>query len=335
MARQNKLEADLEKGFAALEDGDIDDAIAASERLQKLDAKSPHVMALMAAVADAQGEAETALAIYRNITEVTPDDPVSRICAARIELRDLGDAEAALETVEAAFEFIDEERDLVEAILVRTEALIATDDLPAARTSLAELASSVIDEPILALDLAELALAAEDTSASLKWIEIAKADEELEADAMHLLGRVHELRDERPEMIAAWKRTRELDSKLPPPEVSISDAEVDRIATAALAMMPAEVGEKLKNVPILIDSEPSAEQLADGIDPRILGLFDGSVAADDLAPVVTKIHLFKHNLERASGDLDELEEQITITVLHETAHYFGLDEEDLEALGLD
>ncbi len=335
MARQNKLEADLEKGFTALEDGNIDDAIAASERLQKLDAKNPHVMALMAAVADAQGEAETALGIYRSITEVTPDDPVPRICAARIELRDLGDAEAALETVEAAFEFIDEERDLVEAILVRTEALIATDDLPAARTSLAELASSVIDEAILALDLAELALAAEDPSAAIKWIDIAKADEELEADAMHLLGKVHELRDERPEMIAAWKRTRELDSKLPPPEVSISDAEVDRIATAALEMMPAEVREKLQNVPILIDSEPSAEQLADGLDPRILGLFDGTVAADDLAPVVTKIHLFKHNLERASGDLDELEEQITITVLHETAHYFGLDEEDLEALGLD
>lgn len=334
MARQNKLEADLEKGFTALEDGNIEDAIAASERLQKVDAKDPHVLALMAAVADAQGEAETALGIYRSITAATPDDPVSRICAARIELRDLGDAEAALETVEAAFEYIDEERDLVEAILVRTEALITIDDLPGARTSLSELASSVIDEPILALDLAELALAAEDSSAAIKWIEVAKADEELEADAMHLLGKVHDFRDERPQMIAAWKRVRELDAQLPPAEVSISDAEVDRIATAALLMLPAEVREKLANVPILIDSEPSAEQLAEGIDPRILGLFDGSPAADDLAPVVTKIHLYKHNLERASGDLDELEEQITITVLHETAHYFGLDEEALEELGL-
>ena len=33
--------------------------------------------------------------------------------------------------------------------------------------------------------------------------------------------------------------------------------------------------------------------------------------------------------------LDHLAEEIRITVLHETAHYFGLDEEDLEAIGLD
>ena len=40
-----------------------------------------------------------------------------RICVARIELRDEGNPEAALETLDEAFEFIDEERDLVEAIL--------------------------------------------------------------------------------------------------------------------------------------------------------------------------------------------------------------------------
>ena len=52
-------------------------------------------------------------------------------------------------------------------------------------------------------------------------------------------------------------------------------------------------------------------------------------------PTVTNIRLFKTNLERAALDLDHLAEEIRITVLHETAHYFGLDEEDLEAIGLD
>ena len=41
------------------------------------------------------------------------------------------------------------------------------------------------------------------------------------------------------------------------------------------------------------------------------------------------------NLARACVDTDHLAEEIRITVLHETAHYFGLDEADLEALGLD
>ena len=38
---------------------------------------------------------------------------------------------------------------------------------------------------------------------------------------------------------------------------------------------------------------------------------------------------------RPPTDPEHLAEEIRITVLHETAHYFGLDEDDLEALGLD
>ena len=52
-------------------------------------------------------------------------------------------------------------------------------------------------------------------------------------------------------------------------------------------------------------------------------------------PLVTNILLFKRSLERFATDEDHLAEEIRITVLHETAHYFGLDEDDLEALGLD
>ena len=334
MSRQDRLTADLERGFTALEEGRIDDAITACERVQRVDRKNPGVMALTAACADAQGDAEAALKAYRDLIEVTPDDPMPRICAARIELRDEGNPEAALDTLEQAFEFIDEERDLVEAILVRTEALIALDELADARESLAELASSVIDDPVLALDLAELALAAEDPSSAARYVEIAKAEPELEADALHLLGRIHEARDERAPMIAAWKQVRALDAKAPPPSVSISDDEVERIAVAALEMLPAEVRAKLANVPILIDDVPSEGLVEDGTDPRLLGLFSGAPMTEGIAPVVTNIHLFKRNLENAAHDLDELAAEITITVLHETAHYFGLEEDDLEALGL-
>ncbi len=335
MSRQDRLAADLERGFSALEEGRLDEATAAAERVQRIDRKNPEVMALSAAVADAQGDADGALAQYRDLIEQTPDDPMPRICAARIELRDHGDPEAALETVEGAFEFIDEERDLIEAILVRSEALIALDQLEDARGSLAELSTSVIDDPVLALDLAELAVAAEDASTAARWIELARTEPTLEADALHLLGRVHELRDERAEMIAAWERVRALDAAAPAPEVSISVDEVERIALAALALLPAEVKAKLERVPILIDDAPSAALVEDGVDPRLLGLFQGTPMADDLAPVVTTILLFKRNLERVSGDLDQLADEITITVLHETAHYFGLEEDDLAALGLD
>jgi predicted Zn-dependent protease with MMP-like domain len=118
--------------------------------------------------------------------------------------------------------------------------------------------------------------------------------------------------------------------------VSISEDELERIAAATLAELPADVRKRLENVPILIDDLPSRELVADGLDPRLLGLFQGNEMADHgSAPAVTNIHLFRRNLERVSNDLDQLAEEVRITVLHETAHYFGLDEDDLEAIGLD
>src|SRR4051812_13569046 len=223
MSRTDRLQADIERGFLALEEGRIEDAAASAERCQRIDRANADVVTLAAAVADARGDVDEALAQYQTLAELHPDDAMPRICIARLELHDLQDPDAALATLAEAMEFIDEEADLVEAIFIRTEALIMNEKLPEAREALGELASSVIEDPEQALDLAELSLAAEDPGAAKRWIEIARKDGDLEADAMPLLGRVHELANERTEMIAAWQRVRELDAAAPAPTLTISD----------------------------------------------------------------------------------------------------------------
>jgi len=138
-------------------------------------------------------------------------------------------------------------------------------------------------------------------------------------------------------MVAAWQEVRRLDLAAEPGPLEISEDDVEQIALQTLAELPPQIREKLERVPILIDDAPSEALVADGIDPRLLGLFQGTPMPEDggLAPTVTNIMLFRHNLARACADADHLAEEIRITVLHETAHYFGLDEDDLEALGLD
>jgi len=335
MSRQDRLAADVDRGFTALEAGKFDEAEACLERCSRIDRKHADVVALAAAVADARGDGEAALAKYRELSELRPDDPMPRVCLARLQLHDELDPDAALETIEAAFDFIDEEDDLIEAVSVRTEALIAIDDLEGARGSLGELSTSVIDDPRLALDLADLALSAGDPSMAIKWVDIAKRDADLKADALHLLGFIHMSREDDDAMIEAWREVRTLDAKLPPPEVTMSEDEVERIARAAFAELPAEVQTKLADIPIMIDDVPSEELVDDGLDPRVLGVFDGANMREDAMGKATHIRLFKTNLERGATDLDHLAEEIRITVLHETAHYFGLEDEDLEKIGLE
>jgi predicted Zn-dependent protease with MMP-like domain len=337
MSRQDRLVTDVERGFIALEEGRVDDAASILERVQRVEGQNPDVVTLAAAVADATGDTEAALGHYRTLAELRPDDPMPRVMIARILLQDHGDADGALETIEGAFDFIDDEADLIEAVIVRTEALLALDDVDSAKESLAELSTSVIDDPDLALELGDLALSAEEIDLAKRYAETARKMPLLEADALHLLGRIHELAGEREAMVAAWQRVRELDLEGPPPDVSISEDELERIAAAALAELPSEVRDKLERAPILIDDVPSAHLVREGLDPRMLGVFSGTPMSEggELAPSVTNIRLFKTNLERAAHDLDHLAEEVRITVLHETAHYFGLDEEDLERIGLD
>src|SRR3954471_5891442 len=141
MSRTERLLADLERGFEALEAGNLDTAASIVERCQRVDRKNPDVVALAAAVSDASGDVDDALTQYRLLQELRPDDPMPRICVARLELQGLGDPDAALDTIEAAFAFIDDEDDLIEAIYVKAQALVTRGEPEAARDALGELAS--------------------------------------------------------------------------------------------------------------------------------------------------------------------------------------------------
>ena len=51
-------------------------------------------------------------------------------------------------------------------------------------------------------------------------------------------------------------------------------------------------------------------------------------------PGLTQIVLVRRTIERGAEDEDELREEIRTTLLHETGHFFGLDEAELEGAGL-
>ncbi len=92
-------------------------------------------------------------------------------------------------------------------------------------------------------------------------------------------------------------------------------------------------------MPVLIEDYPPQEMLAsENVSPQILGIYLGvprTVAGvNDATDDITRVILFKCNLEKVCRDRDDLIEQIQITVRHEVGHHLGLSEEDLERLGL-
>jgi predicted Zn-dependent protease with MMP-like domain len=158
-----------------------------------------------------------------------------------------------------------------------------------------------------------------------------------EADVRHLLGSVLEELGDHAGMVHQWLIVRRLDQANDRPR-RLSSARFERLAERALAELPEALRQRLQNVAVLVDDRPSEEMVRDGVDPRLLGMFSGvsmpHQSALGGAPFPQVIHLFQRNLEAEAQSSGELAEQIRITVIHETAHYFGLDDDDLRRLGL-
>jgi len=159
-----------------------------------------------------------------------------------------------------------------------------------------------------------------------------------EADTRYLLGRALGAGGDRDGMIREWRLVPGLDAAATPREPLMAEDEFESVAEEALGELPHELLDQLSNVAILVADRPSAEMVAAGIDPRILGLYHGVPLTQRStsfgAPYADTIYLFRANLERVCATRSALTEHIRVTVLHETAHFFGYNERQLRDMGL-
>jgi predicted Zn-dependent protease with MMP-like domain len=100
---------------------------------------------------------------------------------------------------------------------------------------------------------------------------------------------------------------------------------------AALDELPPHIAAALENIAVVVEDENRE-------DPDLLGLYHGVPLPErgDVAGLLPDtISIYRTPLEESFPDPADLREEIRITVLHELAHYFGLDENRLADLGYD
>lgn len=254
------------------------------------------------------------------------------------ELLDNGEAEAASELADAALAAPLSDQDKAEGFVLRGQAALLLGDIASAREALADAAGLVADDPELLVDAGNLALALDAVGLGHRWFEEAVAIDSELADAHYGLGLVHQYSGAHAGQVESFERVRQLDEAEPPPPWSMTEDEFADLAEAALAELPTAALERLENVPVLIEPAPTAELVAEGIEPRLLGLFSGvplpEKSSEGQQASLDSIQLFQRNLERACRNRAELATEIRITVLHETAHFFGLEDDDLDEIGL-
>ena len=115
----------------------------------------------------------------------------------------------------------------------------------------------------------------------------------------------------------------------------LRQARFARLVARALDELPAEFREQMRNIEIVVEDEPSPEQLRD--EGELLGLYEGVPLTDRgaMEPYLPdRISIFRGPIERISASPRRQAEIVRDTVVHEIAHHFGISDKRLGELGL-
>jgi predicted Zn-dependent protease with MMP-like domain len=107
-------------------------------------------------------------------------------------------------------------------------------------------------------------------------------------------------------------------------------ARFDELVSDALDTIPAELAQAMDNVVVLVeDSDPE--------DPDLLGLYHGIALTERSSSyggvLPDRIAIYREPILAMCADEDEVVHEVAVTVVHEIAHHFGIDEETLHELG--
>jgi predicted Zn-dependent protease with MMP-like domain len=329
----------LDAAWRLLEGGEV---AAARRAVAALPPAEPEVLLLLAACCREEDDLSEALTLLRRAASADPEWAVPELWLAEILVADPDAIDEALRHAGRALDLADEEHDYLSAVALKAGIEVELGQAEQARQTLAELPPPEVplDDPDAALEIADLHLALGDAELARARLRTLTETQPASGDAWYALGCVAAELEDQSEMRAAWKRTFALDTAAGTTGAGdrLTEDEVAAVAEAAFEELPARARALLQGVPIVIAEQPAEADVDDGLDPRALGLFSGTPHPDNSSlggqPGLTQILLFRRSLERVAASEQELREEIRATLLHEAGHFFGMDDADLEEVGL-
>jgi predicted Zn-dependent protease with MMP-like domain len=116
---------------------------------------------------------------------------------------------------------------------------------------------------------------------------------------------------------------------------------LEDLVEEAIAAIPMPFAAALADVAIVIEDEPTREQLdANDLESgaTLYGLYEGVPRTEwgaDWISQPNRISLFRLPLEADFADPDDLADEVWLTVVHELAHHLGINDDRLHDLGVD
>lgn len=114
--------------------------------------------------------------------------------------------------------------------------------------------------------------------------------------------------------------------------IDMSREDFEDAVRDGLDRVPAELAARMDNVVVLVEDDAPAD------DPELLGLYEGVPLTERgefwaAGSLPDRITIFRRPTLAICADREEVAEEVAVTVVHEIAHHFGIDDERLHELG--
>lgn len=314
----DQLSAHLDRAWDRMAAGDLQSALRSAEKALEMDRENPEVQNLMGYVLAADGRPEEAIEHYRQAIELDESFVEAMLNATEVLLFPLRDWDGAIAMIEQALEWIEEDAELADALLLQIDAHLGKGAREEAERVLRRVPKGPFENAGIEVALGRAWFELGHTDEAEPRLERAIAIEPDLADAHYYLGLCREQRKDLNGMAVAFLRARDADLRSGLPLGPMTPSEFEDRVRGAIETLPIALAKSIDGAFVIVGDVPGAEVVAEGVDPRIPVLLDG-ISAEGEPPRASRVFVYRRNVERFGvGDERELIAQAIIDELRHT-----------------
>lgn len=315
----DQLSAHLDRGWDLLNHGDLRGARASARRAMEIDGESPEAYYLLGQVSSREGEADEALEHFRQAMSLDDGYIDPMLSAAEILIHPMQEYDDAVALCDEVLDFAETPEEIVDATLLKFDALLAKGDEDAAAALLQNLPEGPFEGAMYPFLIGRAWYDAGDSRKAEPFLVEALRQDPRHADAHYFLALVREELGDLSGATRAFLEARALDLAEPTPPWSLPREQFRREVERACAALEPEVARELEGAMVIVSDAPGIEVVVDGVDPRAPTLIDDFRASPG-ARSGLRVFIYQRNIERVCGGVEAVEEEILFQVTEEARH---------------
>ncbi|RLB62262.1 MAG: UDP-N-acetylglucosamine-peptide N-acetylglucosaminyltransferase [Deltaproteobacteria bacterium] len=311
----DQLSAHLDRAWDLAQRGDARGADMSARQALDLAPDSPEVHNLIGYVAALEGDCNEAVEAYQQAIFLDDTYIEAMLNAAELMVHPLGQLDEAMWMCEQVLDLTDYVDEVIDASLLKFEALVGKGEMDAAKRVLASLPEGPYESPTHNYLAGRAHFETGNREAARVLIEAAIEGDLRNPEAYYYAGLLCEDRGDRQNACAAFLRTRQLELEMGMPPWAPDGETFLKLTERAVADLPPELQTVLQSAELYIADLPGSEVVVDGVDPRTMVLVDAAVLGPEdegeTADIPSeqlrlRVFLYALNIMHSAGSLDAI-----------------------------